>query len=108
MTVLSKPLGSKRRALLIAIRHVHCKAGSKFGNLPDLVFAHRDAKTVRGHLIGTCCPVTQCSIDLTAISDSRGYQADDIILMMDVKSHPEHLWPTRKKIVCRSALHVDC
>lgn len=30
---------------------------------------------------------------------------DDIILMMDDKNHPEHLWPTRDRIV-RSLLSV--
>lgn len=32
---------------------------------------------------------------------------DDITLMMDDKDHPEHLWPTRNKIVGRFAFLID-
>ncbi|KAI9567419.1 caspase domain-containing protein [Boletus coccyginus] len=81
MAILSKPL-RKRRALLIAIQHVHREAGSKFGNLPNLDLAHRDAEALRDFLIA-----------------SHGYHADDIILMMDDKNHPKHLWPTHDRIL---------
>ncbi|KAI9461325.1 hypothetical protein HD554DRAFT_2130171 [Boletus coccyginus] len=81
MTTLHKPLG-KRRALLIAIRHVHREAGLKFGNLPNIDLTHRDAKALRDFLIA-----------------SHGYHTDDIILMMDDKNHPKHLWPTHGKIL---------
>ena len=49
----SKPQGNKR-ALLIAIRHVHREAGSKFGGLPDLPLAHRDVTALRDFLKGNC------------------------------------------------------
>ena len=52
MAALSKLLG-KKRALLIAIQHVSRKAGSKFGILPNLVLAHRDAEALRDLLRGT-------------------------------------------------------
>ncbi|KAF8549045.1 hypothetical protein OG21DRAFT_645052 [Imleria badia] len=77
----SNPL-EKKRALLIAIRHVHRKASSKFGNLPDLHLVHRDAEALRDFLIG-----------------SYGYRMDDITLMMDDKNHPKHLRPTHNKIL---------
>ena len=53
MTAVSRPL-SKKKALLIAIQHVHRKAGSKFGNLHNLDLAHRDAEALRDLLMGTC------------------------------------------------------
>ena len=52
MTPVPEPL-RKKRALLIAIQHVHRKARSTFSNLPDLVPAHRDAEALRDLLIGT-------------------------------------------------------
>jgi hypothetical protein len=52
MAAFSKP-PRKKKALLIAIRHVRRKAGSKFGNLPDLELAHRDTEALRDFLIGT-------------------------------------------------------
>ena len=52
MAAVFKPL-SKKRALLIAIRHVHRKAGSKFGNLPNLELAHRNVEALRDFMIGT-------------------------------------------------------
>ncbi|KAG8216850.1 hypothetical protein J3R82DRAFT_7112 [Butyriboletus roseoflavus] len=73
-----KPLG-KKRALLIAIRHVHRKPESSFSNLANLEFAHRDAEELPSH----------------------GYQADDVILMMDDKNYPEHLWPIREGILAQ-------
>ena len=53
MAAVSEPL-RKKRALLIAIQHVHRKARSTFSNLPDLVPSHRDAEALRDLLMGTC------------------------------------------------------
>ncbi|KAG8216849.1 hypothetical protein J3R82DRAFT_7111 [Butyriboletus roseoflavus] len=93
----SKPQG-KKRALLIAIRHVHRKAGSSFDNLANLEFAHRDAEELRDRLIGMCHSVTS-DRSISSVLAFHGYQANDIILMMDDKSYPEHLWPTHERIV---------
>ncbi|KAG9313427.1 hypothetical protein JVU11DRAFT_5748 [Chiua virens] len=72
----------KRRALLVAVRHVRRKIESKFEGLPDLDFAHRDAQAFRDYLITV-----------------HGYQADEVTLMMDSREHPKDLWPTREKIL---------
>ena len=102
MTDLSAPLSSKslgkKRALLIAIRHVHRKVESSLGNLANLEFAHRDAEELRNHLIGMYHSVTS-DRPISPVPASHGYQVDDIILMMDDKSYPEHLWPTHGRIV---------
>ena len=98
----SEPLG-KKRALLIAIRHVHRKARSSFGNLE---FAHRDAEELRDRLIGMCHSITS-DRPISSILASHGYQVDDIILMMDDKSYPEHLWPTHGRIVRYFTFHVE-
>ena len=62
----------KKRALLIAIQRVHRKAGSEFGRLPDLPFAHRDVLALRDFLIGTYHEIVFASVQLISrLSFSR-------------------------------------
>ena len=87
-----------QRALLIAIQHVHREAGSTFGELPNLPLAHQGATALRGFLIRNCHSTASIR-SITPFLDSRGYHEDDVTVMMDDKSHPKHLWPTRDRIV---------
>ncbi|KAG8216776.1 hypothetical protein J3R82DRAFT_7020, partial [Butyriboletus roseoflavus] len=95
LQVSSKPLG-KKRALLIAIRHVHRKAKFNFHHLDNLQFAHRDAEELRDTLIGMRHSLTS-DRSISSISASHGYQANDIVLMKDDRSYPKHLWPYSQK-----------
>ncbi|KAH0833978.1 kinase-like domain-containing protein [Lanmaoa asiatica] len=71
------PSTGKKRALLIAIRHVHSKH-----DFHDIHWAHRDAEELYRNLM-----------------NSQGYHAEDIVLMMDRNHHPEELQPTRTNIL---------
>ncbi|KAF8842898.1 hypothetical protein BDN67DRAFT_1009362 [Paxillus ammoniavirescens] len=81
MSASDKPMG-KKRALLIAVRHVRSNDKQGITNLVDLPWAHRDAKDLKDRLIV-----------------SHGYEAEDVILMLDDQAHPRHLWPTHKNIL---------
>ncbi|KAF9225850.1 peptidase C14 [Gyrodon lividus] len=81
MLPINKLMG-KKRALLIAVRHVRGLPNFHTTGLADLSWTHRDAINLRGRLIA-----------------SHGYEAKDVILMLDNQRHPEDLWPTRKNIL---------
>ncbi|KAF8438558.1 kinase-like domain-containing protein [Boletus edulis BED1] len=78
----------RRKALLIAIRHITRK--SDIGHHPNIHCAHRDARALRDHLI-----------------DSHGYHSDDVVLMMDDKNLPKELWASRKRILRKIDQLVD-
>jgi len=81
---MTNPFIPVKKALLIATQHVRGEPGSRFSGLPDLVFAHRDAKMLQDKLI-----------------TSHGYHPDNVVLMMDNKRHHKHLWPTYKNIMAQ-------
>jgi len=72
----------KKRALLIAVRHVRGIPEQHTTGLVNLPWAHRDAKNLKDRLIA-----------------SHGYEAEDVILMLDNKDHEKYLWPTYKNIL---------
>ncbi|KAF9225849.1 hypothetical protein BS17DRAFT_777774 [Gyrodon lividus] len=81
MSTLDEPMG-KKRALLVAVRHVRGLPNFHTTGFADLSWAHLDAINLRDRLIA-----------------SHGYEAKDVILMLDDQRHPEDLWPTRKNIL---------
>ncbi|KAF9225815.1 hypothetical protein BS17DRAFT_565442 [Gyrodon lividus] len=89
MSTFDEPVG-KKRALLIAVRHVRGLHEFHTTGLPDLPFAHRDARNLKDRLI-----------------DTYGYEAEDVILMLDNQRYPEALWPTCKNILREILLVSD-
>ena len=62
---------------------------------------------LRDFLIGNCHSTASIQ-SITPFLDSRGYHEDGITVMVDDRSHPEHLWPTRDRIVRFFAFPVQC
>ncbi|KIJ61562.1 hypothetical protein HYDPIDRAFT_42533 [Hydnomerulius pinastri MD-312] len=75
---LDAPMGNKR-ALLIAVQRVKEDTGLRLTKLP---YTHRDATNLADRL-----------------KTAYDYKEDDIIVMMDDKQHPSHLWPTHNNIL---------
>ncbi|KAF8549035.1 hypothetical protein OG21DRAFT_643070 [Imleria badia] len=73
--VTDTPASGKKKGLLIAVEDNMVKGYAK------LYHAHRDAKDVR-----------------RLLTEDFGYSAEDIVLMMDHKSIPKDLWPTKTRI----------